>query len=735
MISTDHAELPSNTLNYLLELAQSISLEYDVSGICQTLLNEAIKLTRADGGTLYLLNDNNTHLDFVLVRNAPLNIDDNFFVAAELNIDSGFAPLPLYHSDGAANYNSAATYSYHQRNVINIPDIYREDALDFSGAKDFDQQMGYQSQSFLCVPLINKVNEVVGLFQLINAKDEQGQLTAFTHEMEDALRIFANFAASALDKQLVIDHQRNLLVELSAEPDSSSLVEKILREAKRFTNADGGTLYLLNEKEHRLEFSVVLNDTFNMDISGGDERLQQFPSIPLFHKNGLEDFGHTVTAAVHQKRVINIEDVYQQFEFDLIGTESFDKKFNYKSKSYLIVPLLNHEQEVIGVLQLLNAKDPKTDEIIAFNSRSQQLVNAMACYAAIALNNQLLVEELKALLDAFIKCIAQAIDAKSPHTSAHCQRIPVLTEMIAQAACEDVGTFSNFQLNNDEWYELNVASWLHDCGKLATPDSVLDKSTKLHLINDGIETIKARFASMRQQIEVEYCQTLIEDGISDEHKAQALKARDTKLNQLQDDLEFVIASNKGGEFMSDESKSRIADIAQQQWLDATGNPQSLLTENEIANLCIERGTLSTEERQVINDHMRVTIDMLESLPFPRKLSKVPEYAGGHHEKMDGSGFPKGLTREQMSVPSRMMAVADVFEALTASERPYKPPMKISTALNIMQRMVNDNHLDPDVFELFVNAKVWKDYAKQELKADQLDIESFTTDTQVPMGLH
>jgi hypothetical protein len=292
-------------------------------------------------------------------------------------------------------------------------------------------------------------------------------------------------------------------------------------------------------------------------------------------------------------------------------------------------------------------------------------------------------------------------------------------EMIAQAANDDDTVFRDFSLNEDEWYELRVAAWLHDCGKLSTPDSVLDKSTKLHLMRDGIETINVRFSCLRQQMISQFYQSLAENP-SERNALQ--ETLDCELAVLEADRQFVITANKGGEFMAPEAKERVTIIAGQQWQDAEGKLQPLLTEEEVYNLCIERGTLTSEERGVINNHMSVTIDMLESLPFPKKLRRVPEYAGGHHEKMDGSGFPRGLKREQMSLPARMMSIADIFEALTARDRPYKPPMKISQALGILKKMRQDNHIDPDLFELFVRSRVWEKYAHSSLLPEQLDVE-------------
>jgi HD-GYP domain-containing protein (c-di-GMP phosphodiesterase class II) len=421
--------------------------------------------------------------------------------------------------------------------------------------------------------------------------------------------------------------------------------------------------------------------------------------------------------------VINVDDAYRNTEFDFSGTRAFDQQTGYHSRSFLAVPLLNHENDVVGVLQLINARDANTNEVMAFSQRTESLVGALASYAAIALTNQILVQELKSLLDAFIRCIAQAIDAKSSHTSAHCQKVPVLMEMIAQAANDDDTVFHDFTLTDDDWYELRVAAWLHDCGKLATPDSVLDKSTKLHLMRDGIDTIHVRFASLRQQKIAAFYQAVLADASQRETLQTAL---DAELAQLETDRQFIVTANKGGEFMAPEAKVRVQQIATLQWLDADNQLQPMLTKEEIYNLCIERGTLTHEERQVINNHMAVTINMLESLPFPKKLRRVPEYAGGHHEKMDGSGFPRGLKREEMSLPARMMAIADIFEALTSRDRPYKQPMKISTALGILKKMRADQHIDPDLYDLFVRSRIWETYAKNELLPEQLDISDATS---------
>ncbi|EKF75858.1 chemotaxis sensory transducer family protein [Alcanivorax hongdengensis A-11-3] len=381
-------------------------------------------------------------------------------------------------------------------------------------------------------------------------------------------------------------------------------------------------------------------------------------------------------------------------------------------------PLRNHEGAVIGVLQLAySRKMPGT--LTRLGEHSDLIFQSLLTYAGIALSNLSQVQDLKELLDAFIKVLAQAIDAKSPHTSAHCQRVPVITEMLAQAVCDDGETFADFSLDEDGWYELHVAAWLHDCGKLATPDSVLDKSTKLHTLHDRIEEVSSRFASLRARVEFDYERACLENPSAEPEYRRTLEAG---IQAITDDLTFLERINRGGEAMAEADQQRVRDIAARQWTDAWGRVRPLLTEDEVENLCIARGTLTPRERQIINGHMDVTLDMLESLPFPAKLRQVPEYAGGHHEKMDGSGFPRGLTREQMSIPARIMAIADVFEALTSRERPYKMPLRLSEALGIMQRMRNNQHLDPDLYRLFILSGVWRQYGQQFLDPQQLDVD-------------
>lgn len=509
---------------------------------------------------------------------------------------------------------------------------------------------------------------------------------------------------------------------LSGERNTSRLFERILDAAQDITHADGGTLYLIKEKEEGrpvLEFEILRTNSLMLRLGGTSGNPIEIAPLHLYHEDGTPNHNNIATHTALTRELVNIEDAYFAENLDFSGTKAFDARSGYRSKSFLTVPLCNHADEIIGVLQLVNAKNPDTGETVDFPKNLEPIVVALASSAAIALDNQILLQDHKDLLDAFIKVIAQAIDAKSAHTSAHCQRVPVLTELIAQAACETYeGPLAEFNLDESQWYELRVASWMHDCGKLATPNSLLDKATKLHLMLDGIDAVKTRFAAAMVTLELTFLRQM---QAQPERTGVLQQILEEELATLRDDCLFIEKANVGGEFMKPEDQARVKRIAGHKWRDHLGMEKPVLTEEEVKFLCIERGTLSFEERQKINDHMTVTIQMLESLPFPKNLKRVPEYAGGHHEKMDGTGFPRGLKREQMSWPARMMAIADIFEALTASERPYKAPMKISQALGILQKMQQQNHIDPDLFRLFVSSRVWEKYARIYLRPDQLDI--------------
>jgi hypothetical protein len=307
--------------------------------------------------------------------------------------------------------------------------------------------------------------------------------------------------------------------------------------------------------------------------------------------------------------------------------------------------------------------------------------------------------------------------------------VPELTMMLAEAVhATDTGPLAGFSMSERDRRELWLAGLLHDCGKITTPVHVVEKATKLQTLYDRIETVDTRFEVLKRDARIraleERCTVLAEGRASD---AAAIAARlAEEIASLDADREFLRRANIGGEFMKPEDQERVGRIARYRWTSPDGSERPLLNAEEEANLKIRAGTLNDAEREIINNHIAVTIRMLESLPWPRHLENVPEYAGGHHERMDGKGYPKGLTREQMSLQARMMAIADIFEALTAKDRPYKKGKTLSESLQILGGFVERNHIDPDLFDVFVRRQVYLQYARKFMDPAQIDEVDFTT---------
>jgi HD-GYP domain-containing protein (c-di-GMP phosphodiesterase class II) len=442
----------------------------------------------------------------------------------------------------------------------------------------------------------------------------------------------------------------------------------------------------------------------------------------------------------------------------------------------ILAPLTDRQNRPLGILLLVRRiSDDESAPLVG--GRMREFIRAVSGNAGIAIENKLLLEAQKNLMNALIRLIAGAIDAKSPYTGGHCQRVPVLTRLMAEAACAaDSGPFRDFNLNAEEWEAVEIGSWLHDCGKVTTPEYVVDKATKLECIYDRIHEIRMRFELLKCAEDAAYWRGRAEGGDEGALAAQ----RDAAKNALDEDFAFVATCNEGGEFMDPAKLARLQAIAGRRWLrtidDRLGcsyeerarkertpapalpveeslladrddhihprreseivakeNPWGIRVETpaakfnrgELYNLSIGRGTLTNEERYIINDHMTQTIMMLESLPLPAHLATVPEIAGGHHEKMNGTGYPKRLKRDEMSPVARMMAIADVFEALTAADRPYKRAKTLSESFRILTAMKKEHHLDPDLLDLFVTAGVWKNYAERFLDKAQID----TPDTE------
>ena len=500
---------------------------------------------------------------------------------------------------------------------------------------------------------------------------------------------------------------------LSTESDSNKLFEMILEEARNITNADGRTLYSKN-KEGNLKFEILRNDTMNTIMGGSSNKEIPFDPVKLWVDDSTPNQSNVSAYVALTGETVNIKDAYQEAGFDFSGTKSYDEKTGYHSKSFLTVPLKNHENEIIGVMQLINARD-EDNEVVPFDKDMQEQIESLASQGAVALTNKKLVGELKILFEAFIQLIATAIDKKSEYTGGHCSRVPVITMMLADAVAKTTsGKYKDFSMTEEERYELYIAAWLHDCGKVATPPHVVDKGTKLETIFDRIELVKTRMEILKRDVEIDFLKRQLNGSLPefDEKYTKAIK-------EIDENIKFIEACNIGGEFMKSELQDKIVAISKQK-LFLNNKEMNILTDNEVRNLNITKGTLLPEERDIINDHISITIDMLEELPYPKNLKNIPEFAGGHHEKMDGTGYPKGLKADQMSPQAKIMAIADIYEALTAADRPYKEGKKLSQAMRIMGFMKNDYHIDEDLFEIFVNSGVYKKYAEDHVASNQID---------------
>lgn len=531
---------------------------------------------------------------------------------------------------------------------------------------------------------------------------------------------------SFTEGQFALTHRLIQIGEaLSAEKNIERLLELIVDEARDFACADGGTMYIMSCDESELHFSIVQNTTLDTRMGGTGGEIT-WPSIMLKNPDGSPNFANASAYTAISGETVNIPDVYDAEGFNFQGTRKFDADTGYRSKSMLIVPMRNHENDIIGVLQLLNALDPLTGQVISFSYDCQHMTESLASQAAIALTNRHLIHDLENLLESIIASIASAIDEKSPYTGGHVKRVADLTLAIAdKIKGTGNGPYADVHFDDVSLKELRIAAWLHDIGKITTPEYVVDKSTKLETIFDRIGTIETRFEVIKRDHEIKTLKNRLMRACADSKDKTHLPETDTVeadsefLNNLEKDKQFLLTVNLGGEFMAEEKVERVREIAKRTW-ECDGKQYPLLTENEIYNLIIQRGTLTNEEREIINNHARVTKKMLSQLPFPKKLRNVPLYAGAHHETINGKGYPLGLKGSEIPLQARILALADIFEALTAFDRPYRKGKTLSEALSIMSFMVKDGHIDTDLYDLFIREKIYLDYAQKHLSPEQID---------------
>lgn len=527
---------------------------------------------------------------------------------------------------------------------------------------------------------------------------------------------------SIADEQLMhIKRLTRIGESLSSETDLDKIFDMILEEGIEFTNADAATIYKVSEDGQFLEFEILYNATLNI-LQGGSRNPTNWASkIPLYTPEGEPSLSYIVTSVFHNKSSLCFDDVYEAKDYNICGTIDFDKKSNYRCKSMLTIPLKNHEDEVLGVIQFINAMD-EAKNIVSFSDEHKTMLSSLASQAAIALSNRKLIESLENLLNQFVRSIATAIERKSKYSSDHISRVAILTELFADRINQaDEQYFGGKRFNENELKELSMAGWMHDVGKIVTPEFVMDKSTKLETIFDRIDMVILRFEKLELLLK------LLQATMSEQEFVCFIQANlspemdsGNVFSFIHESIAFVSKLNYGEEFVAEEDLARVESLSK---IDFSYNDQHyfLFTENEKKNLMIKgRGTFTPEEFQVMKDHVSITWDMLSQLTFPKKFKNVAFYASTHHEALNGKGYPRGIGADQLPLQSRIIAVADIFEALTAADRPYKKPKTLSESLDIMATMVRIGHLDKDLVSYFMDSGLYQEYAKRFMKPEYID---------------
>lgn len=507
------------------------------------------------------------------------------------------------------------------------------------------------------------------------------------------------------DLRLQMKKLHQIGIALSKERNLSRLLEMIVDEARGFTGADGGTLYLL-EGDH-LQFSILQNVTLGTRAVAPHITL---PPVPLCWPDGAPNHENVSAYVALTGETVNIKDAYEVDGFNFEGTRRFDAQTGYRTKSMLVTPLRDHEEQVIGVLQLLNAQDPDSGETVPFLPDDVDLLLSLASQAAVAITNMRLIQETEELFESLVRVTAAALDERSPSTAGHIKRVTEITVALAKIAHESPDDrFSHIRFSEDDLNEIRIAALMHDVGKITTPFHIVEKRTKLEQLFDLVEVIKVRFALIQEVIRSQALERKIQllQAGAPQTDLQALEDEtEAAMQQVADDLAFLISCNVSVEWMPPEKRERLQLIASKTF-SHQGQTQTYLTALELACLAVPKGNLTDEERAIMEEHAASTIRLLSQIPFTRKLKRVPEYAGGHHERLNGKGYPLGLSADQIPMPTRIMAIADVYEALTAGDRSYKTARSQEEALRILGFMVKDGDLDPDLVDLFIQSGLYK----------------------------
>jgi HD-GYP domain-containing protein (c-di-GMP phosphodiesterase class II) len=556
---------------------------------------------------------------------------------------------------------------------------------------------------------------------------------------------------STLESRRKLDLVTRAGVSFTREHDVSNILDITLNTARNLTNADGGTIYMLDEifsgnpidpgeiSSRTLKFVALQNETMNTNLKGDD--IDLMPPVPL-EVDGQPNLANVSAYCANTRDMLNFDDVYDAEGFDFTGTRRYDEANGYRSQSMLVIPLEDHENNIIGVLQLINRRG-EGNVISVFNSEDIDLVQSVSFPAASAITTQRLISEQVTLFNAFVTVLAEGLGEKSPHTYNHIRRVAALGEAISGSLNSwGEGIYADFGFDEDEMAEMHLAGWLHDIGKITTPEHIVGKQVKLQFVMDRFEMIVERVNSKMKDYRIAMLEQQLE-ALRQGADATVLAGFEQQCLQqteaLAAQLEQLFPYNRGGESIGEEQIALIEEFAQTpvnrdysaeviiehgqplvKGIQRSADTGTLVDAREKSNLLIQRGTLNEEERDAINNHAERSWRWLMALPFPRKQKRLALYAGAHHEHLNGSGYPNGISAAQMPMQSRILAIADIYEALVANDRPYKEPMKLSLAMSILGDMVKRGNLDGELMKIFLQSGGYLEYAEEHLDRAQID---------------
>ena len=529
-------------------------------------------------------------------------------------------------------------------------------------------------------------------------------------------------------------HELNQIgAALSAEHDTGKLLELILSKCREITNADAGSLYLvepIEEAEKPAERPVAEFETGSLSLKHAEPRkrlrfkLAQNHSVEVsFRESTMEISDHSIAGYVALTGdAVNLEDAYHPIEgVPYTFNRKFDEDSGYRTKSILAVPMRNQKDEVVGVVQLINAKRSReikldsiqavVEQVLPFSQRQQEIVTSLASQAAVAYENSQLYQAIQKLFEGFVRASVIAIEARDPTTSGHSFRVANLTVALAEAVDRAPdGPFGDVHFTRTEMKEIRYASLLHDFGKVGVREEVLVKARKLYPAQ--LELIRQRFHFVKRTLENETLKSRLEYVLARgrEEYLKQLPGFDQKLNeqlkQLDDYFQTVLTSDEPT-VLPEGNFERLLDIAARSYLDFEGGEKSLLTGDEVRLLSIRKGSLDDAERLQIESHVVHSFNFLKQIPWTREIRNIPAIARGHHEKLNGRGYPYKLAAAEIPVQTRMMTISDIFDALAAADRPYKRAVTAERALEILGYAVKDGELDPNLFGIFLAAKVFE----------------------------